>query len=128
MSEEKFKKCGCCQAVLSMKEIVNDPNIRPIGMAFADDTTEGAYYFFQHEIPGCGTSFVLLVENLKSFIDETIPEQKLTLGPCCEQHCVDLKDLGECKQECHFAPFRRFLLKMIAIKREAAVQASVTKP
>lgn len=124
MSEENVKICNLCKATMSMQEIVHNPDIRPIGMAFADDTVKGAYYFFQHEIPTCGTSFVLRVENLKAYIVEPTPSEVLAGTECCEHHCVNLEDLGECKQSCHNAPFRRFLLKMLSLKKVAAELAA----
>ena len=120
MAEEIVKKCTLCQALMTAREIVDDPAIKPIGTAFlADETSDTHYYFFQHEIPGCGTSFVVDVEHFKQFITEPIPEKKMTLGPGCEGHCANINDLTECRQECHFAPFRRFLLKMIEQKNKS---------
>lgn len=118
MTDEIVKKCNCCQTCLTARQLVDDLAVRPIGTAFLSAEGSGIhYYFFQHETPNCGTSFVVDVEHFKQFISEPIPEKVLTLGPSCEGHCVNIHDLSSCGQECHFAPFRRFLLKMIAEKK-----------
>jgi hypothetical protein len=57
------------------------------------------------------------VEHFRQFITESIPEAVLTLEPGCEGHCVNIQDLSDCRRECHFAPFRRFLLEMLAAKK-----------
>jgi hypothetical protein len=118
MTDEIVKKCNCCQTCLTAKQLVDDLAVKPIGTAFLEDDGLGThYYFFQHETPDCGTSFVVDVEHFKQFISEPIPEKVLRLGPGCEGHCVNIQDLSDCQQECHFAPFRRFLLKMLATKK-----------
>jgi hypothetical protein len=118
VTDEIVKKCNCCQAHLTAKQLVDDIAVKPIGTAFYEDGDMGThYYFFQHETPDCGTSFVVDVEHFKQFITEPIPDNVLRLGPSCEGHCVNIDDLSDCGQECHFAPFRRFLLKMLATKK-----------
>ena len=117
MADEIVKKCTCCQMSMTAKQIVDDPAVWPVGTAFLEDGGPGThYYYFQHETPDCGTSFVVDVECFKQFITEPIPDKVMRLGPGCEGHCVNIQDLGACGQECHFAPFRRFLLKMISEK------------
>ena len=123
MQDTKLKQCSFCKTWLSAEEIVNNPNIVPLGMAFSEDDTETAYYYFVHNVPECGTTFLLPVTELESFITETIPSERLTLSECCEEHCVSLDDLAECRQECFFAPYRRLLLKMLETKRQAATHA-----
>jgi len=127
VAEKVVKTCTLCQALLTAREIVDNPAIRPIGTAFLEEeNSDTHYYIFQHEIPGCGTSFAVDVEYFKQFIVEPIPEKKMTLGAGCEGHCASINDLNECTQECYFAPFRRFLLKMIEHKNRAAKKAKVS--
>lgn len=122
MADIGFKKCSYCKAILSIRDIAFDPGIVPIGITFADDTIDGAYYFFQHEVPNCGTSFVIPVQSLRQFIIEPIPAENLASSDRCPRHCASLRDLGECRKECLFAPYRRFLHKMLALKKEAGYQ------
>jgi hypothetical protein len=111
-----IKKCNLCQIWFSANDIVYSPDIRPLGVAFMDDSVDKAYYFFQHMAPGCGTSFVIEADALAEFITEIIPPTQLTFSADCEGHCVRLDDLSECHQECALAPYRRFLLHMITLK------------
>jgi hypothetical protein len=120
MANETIKYCPCCKAAFTLEELATDPDISLIGMAFGDDSIEWAYYFFQHEVEGCRSSFAVKVEDFLSQITEPIPAERMALRDCCEEHCVSVKDLGECKNECYFAPFRRQLLKMLAAKAERA--------
>jgi hypothetical protein len=124
--DEIVKKCNCCQACLTAKQLVEDLEVRPIGTAFLEDEGPGThYYFFQHETPDCGTSFVVDVEHFKQFITEPIPEEVMTLEPGCGGHCANIHDLSDCGNECHFAPFRRFLLKMLAAKMAKIQSAKI---
>ncbi len=88
-------------------------------MSFADNSVEWSYYFFQHEVPNCGSSFLVRVDEFRPLIHEGIPTEKMTFRGCCEEHCVSLNDLSDCKNECYFAPFRRLLIRMIAAKERA---------
>jgi hypothetical protein len=125
MTDEIVKKCTYCQMSMTARQIVDEPTVRPIGTAFFEDGGPGThYYFFQHETPDCGTSFVVDVEHFKQFIAEPIPEKVLTLGPTCEGNCASILDLDGCGQECHFAPFRRFLFKMLAAKNAKSQRVS----
>jgi hypothetical protein len=102
---------------MTAKQIVDDPAVWPVGTAFLEDGGPGTrYYYFRHETMGCGTSFMVDVEHFKQFITEPIPDKVMRLELGCEGHCVNIHDLSDCQQECHFAPFRRFLLKMLAEK------------
>jgi len=115
-SEVYHKECPYCKGWINLDQLVNDPQVRLIGMTFADDSIERVYYFFQHDRADCGTSFVVRAEFFVDYIAEPLPTEKLTNRDCCEQHCINLHDLAACRQECYFAPFRRFMHRMIAAK------------
>jgi hypothetical protein len=121
MDTKIVKVCNMCGKKITADELVYSPELRPIGMAF-DDTVQHAYYFFQHEVPGCHTSLLVAIEHLQDYISETIFPEKKTLTDCCEEHCVNVNDLSGCHQECYYAPFRRFLLEMIANKAVAKAE------
>lgn len=116
MSQYFSKQCPYCKATLTLDQLVNDPQSRLIGMSFVEDSIEWVFYFYQHDVGNCGTSFVVRAEEFAPYIEEAIPSAKLALRECCEQHCVNIEDLSHCQQPCHFAPFRRFMHKMIAAK------------
>ena len=116
---EKIKQCSTCFAWMTIEEIMYDRRIRPIGMTY-DTFANKAYFFFQHDVPGCGTSFMLNVEYLKSYIEEEIPDKVIALSEHCELHCTRISDLGACSQECRNAPYRRLLNKMVEHKTRTA--------
>lgn len=125
MTNVTIKSCPCCKAHFTLDQLASDPDIRLIGMAFGEDSIEWAYYFFQHEIDGCRSSFAVKVEEFLSLINEPIPNESLALRDCCEEHCVNLSDLAACNNACRFAPFRRHLLKMLATKAERATAKAI---
>ena len=121
MEKKHIKRCGNCGVWLTANDFVNNPELSPIGMMFIEDDTTTAYYMFQHETPNCRSSIAVPVEAFKEFIVKPVPDRVLALSECCEQHCVNLHDLGNCQQPCHFTSFRRFLFQMIEKKGRAAV-------
>lgn len=125
MREEIIKVCPGCGAQMSAREIIEKPEVKLLGMSFGpDDSPEMAYYFFQHEVENCQSSFLVPVIEMIQFIDRSIPQQKLALGESCERHCVNINDLRTCKQNCYYAPFRDFLMKMIRAKQQALADQS----
>ena len=121
MNIEKFKQCPSCKKWLSSDEVLQDPEIKPLGMAYLEDEAGTAYYYFQHRVEGCGSSFLIDIKDFEPFIEENIPQVSLMASDYCGGHCVDLYDLKVCKNECYYAPFRRFILKLIEIKKAATV-------
>ena len=119
MKQEIMKICPFCKDELKLDQLVSDPSIHPVGMSIDADDLENAFYYFRHKTEKCGTTFLVNVLAFAPCITEPIPRERLTLTDPCERHCVDLKDLLECKQSCFFAPFRRFLIKMIQAKENA---------
>jgi len=112
--------CPYCKQEFDLDTLMYSPEVALIGMSFADDDPDWVYYFFQHEISNCGSSFVVKVREFERQIDEPISSEVKFGGDCCEEHCVSLGDLGACNQECSFAPYRRFLHKMLELKKKSA--------
>jgi hypothetical protein len=129
LADEIIKKCNCCLECFTAPQIVEDKYVVPIGVAYLEtEETDSHFYFFQHNTEECGTSFTIDVEKFRELVSEPIPETVLRLKEGCEGHCVNIDDLSDCQSECHFAPFRRFLLKMLAEKKaiQAKQQVSAT--
>jgi len=118
MNNDIVKKCTLCGQDFTALDLVCNPDLKLLGMVYMPREGGKAYYFFQHDIKGCGTSIAVDIEVMSHFITEAIPITKLTLTDCCEEHCVNLKDLSVCKQDCFYAPYRRFLFKMIDQKKQ----------
>lgn len=116
MPEKKIKRCALCDIWFTASEIITNPDIKPLGMTIMDDNIDKVYYFFQHTVPDCGTSFMVEVTELAEFITEPIPPNQITFSKSCEGRCARIDDLLECHQECRLAPFRRFLSHMITLK------------
>jgi len=121
MIDGKIKQYKGCDQWLSADEIINDLDIRPIGMSFLANNFKRAFFFFQHETPECGSSFLVDVSLLEQYVYEHIPEQNLIMTDNCARYCVNIEDLDNCQNACHNAPYRRFLLKIIEIKKEATI-------
>ena len=121
MNIEKFKQCPSCKKWFSSDEVIHNPEIKPIGMAYLEDEKNTAYFYFQHTVPGCGSSFLIEIKDFEPFLTEDIPPVSLINSHRCGGQCVDLFDLSACDNECYYAPFRRYILKLIEIKKSAKV-------
>ena len=117
---EKFKQCPLCRKWLSSDEVIKNPEIKPLGMAYLEDENNTAFYYFQHSVPGCGSTFLIDIKDFGPFMEEDIPQVSLMASKHCEGHCVDLYDLSTCRNECYYAPFRRFILNLISSKKKTA--------
>ena len=124
MKRTVVKQCPSCKASFTLDQLAHDPELKLIGMSFAEDSIECAYYFFQHEVPNCGSSFLVRVDEFRALVHEGIPNERMTFRDCCEEHCVSIKDLSDCRNECYFAPFRRLLIRMMQAKDRARTAKS----
>lgn len=121
MTDQYVKLCNHCKRGFTLQQIVEEPEVTPIGMAY-DDYSSSAFYLFQHDADGCGTCFTVNVRRFDDLIGEEIPRQRVVSTAACQERCITIDDLEECDQDCEFAPFRRFLLRMIVGKRRLAGQ------
>lgn len=112
MRQRLAKVCPSCGQHLTLEDILTNPEVRPRGLVLERDNPETSMFYFDHAVEGCGTTFVIPVEQLEPFVDEPVPENLLVGSDCCETHCVRLEDWAECSQDCTNAPYRRLLLLM----------------
>jgi len=113
MTGMTVKQCPGCGACLTLQQIRDCDDIRPLGMQVIGPGLKGGVAYFNHTRPGCGTTFVVPVIELIPLITEPIPDAILTGTESCERHCLTLADLGECGQPCLYAPFRRLIISMV---------------
>jgi hypothetical protein len=117
MDQKNFKQCPYCHYFFSLREILESPEVEPVGMRFDEDEPGLNLYFFSHVCLSCGTTFAIEVDRFEPLITEPIPDKVLAGTKNCEQHCLNIEDLKQCQQECRYAPFRRFILSLIKKKR-----------
>lgn len=108
--------CPCCGAGFTLVDLVSSPDIVPIGMMLEDDNADWNYYYFNHVVAGCGSTFTTHVESFAPLLAEAVPSAIRTRSCDCEGRCTSLNDLAACKAECHWAPYRRFLSVLLARK------------
>jgi hypothetical protein len=113
MNREQFKQCPGCHKWLSLQDILTSDEIRPLGLVLSESDYETSLFYFQHEAPECRSSFVIPADWFESIIDEPIPDKIKTGTEHCEGRCIHIDDWTACKNDCHHAPFRRVLVRMV---------------
>ena len=121
MIDHKSKTCTGCGKSFTMAEILNSPEIEPIGITILTMDDSGIYFYFTHAAEECGSTFILRATDFKELIEEVIPEKTFLHTSNCECNCLNLDNQNNCGQYCGNAPYRRFFLKMVENrkKREA---------
>lgn len=119
MDHEHFKMCPGCGKWLSLEDILVDPDIRPLGLTLDDADFENCWFYFQHEVTQCRSSFVVPASWFAPIVEEPIPPIVKTGTERCEGRCVRIDDWAECHNDCHHAPFRRLLMRMAENRRMA---------
>jgi len=115
--DKEIKQCPKCGLRFTLRDILENRDIIPIGMASDDNDPELNFYYFNHESVSCKTTFTVPLSAFEQIINEDIPEHILMGTDCCEEHCSSIEDLSLCSQECRYAPYRRLLLSMIEKKK-----------
>lgn len=110
--------CPTCSSEITFDDVLEGRGVAAIGMLIEPDERTRVY-FFNHVVPGCGTTFTVPIEVFAPVLEEEIPSQSILGTESCEGRCVRLADLGECRQPCENAPYRRFLLRLVAQSRPA---------
>ncbi len=116
----QFKQCPCCNRWLSAREIIESPDIELNGMAFDDEELQFNVLYFTHRVDGCNSTFTIPVLQFEQFITEPISNAIKVGTSECEEHCVKLEDHHDCKADCKYAPFRRFMRMLLSIKGQSS--------
>jgi len=118
MDGQKFAQCPGCQLWFTAREIIDGSFVEPIGMTLEEGNAEWNLFYFNHKVPDCGTTFVIRADSFDPFIEEPIPPRTMAFGPDCEGHCTSIEDRRLCQYECRWAPYRRFLIQLLAKPRQ----------
>ncbi|HWO57863.1 MAG TPA: hypothetical protein VNN55_09875 [bacterium] len=109
MSEAAAKICPGCGAAFTVEDLIESPEVEPVGIQFVDTKLLHNVYYFNHRVAQCGTTFVVAVELFTPFLQEEPAPESLAGTDLCENHCRNLDDQSECQQGCRYASHRRFL-------------------
>ena len=112
MDAHRFYRCPCCGTWLSAEDILTSPAIEPLGMMRDVEDRERNLLFFNHLVPGCGSTFTIDARRFAPFLPEALPVVPLADGPDCQHHCTSIHDLAECRSDCRWAAYRRLLLDL----------------
>lgn len=112
MDQQNFKQCPRCGQWFSMRDLLQNPEIKPLGLTFESSDYETNLFYFEHTVENCRTTFIVPSIKFIPAIDEPIPTQVKTLREGCEGWCVKLEEWLECQNDCFHAPFRRLLRRM----------------
>jgi hypothetical protein len=110
------RTCPCCGAVFTLTDLLESPEIEPLGMQFMDDALSVNELYFTHHAPRCGTTFVVPVLAFAALITEPIPTVNLCGTEVCSRKCATLIDVSACDVPCRYAPFRRLLNRMLHLR------------
>jgi hypothetical protein len=114
MDASIIKQCPKCTQQFSVAALLADLSVEVIGMMMLSAGGEKSrYYFFNHNCPGCETSFAVAIEHFAGVLGEDVPTVLLAGTPGCKGHCTRLDDLTLCQAACSNAPFRRFLVNVL---------------
>lgn len=127
MTDTAFCQCPCCQTWFSRQQILESPEVQPIGMMLEEHDPHWNFFVFNHVAPQCGSTFAVSVEKFADLLDGPPPAAILTGHADCAGHCTSLEDLAACTATCHWAPYRRLLRSMLAVRGQTEPAAPLTE-
>ncbi len=114
MTRSIIKQCPMCARQFSVVDLLEDLSVEVIGMMSLNEASGvRRVYFFNHNCPGCGTSFAVSIEHFAGLIREQVPKELLAGTAACKGHCTRLDSLTLCEAACSSAPYRRFLVNVL---------------
>lgn len=114
MDRDRFCQCPCCDTWFSIHDILESPEVEPLGMAFDECNKDFNLLYFNHLGPRCGSTFTVEARRFEPFLSEMAPPEVMAGRPDCEHHCTSMDNLAECRSECRWAPYRRFMVRLRA--------------
>ena len=117
------KQCPTCGKVFSLEDLLSDPELVPVGMTSDEEDIPESLYYFTHNIPDCGTTFTIPAREFRPVISERVPEESLRGHIDCPGLCTRISEFRACKNNCHWAPYRRLLIDMV--ERRKIVKSKV---
>jgi hypothetical protein len=112
LDRDRFCQCPCCHTSFTIQDILESAAVEPLGMAFDRDDPGFNLLYFNHVDPQCGSTFTIEARRFAAFLPETPPPEVKADQAGCEHRCMSMSDLTECQCDCHWAPYRRFLLRL----------------
>lgn len=110
-----FKVCPTCEYAWPDRDtFLADPCVITAGYQVNFVNLGAGFFLFNHDIPGCGTSFALEAGAFTDMHDGPIFERRRNGTDDCAGHCLHESDLDPCKEECECAYVRDVLQKVRA--------------
>jgi hypothetical protein len=116
VNDDRFVQCSCCRTWFTRQQLLTSPVIEPIGMTFDKGQPTWNLFYFNHLEKSCLSTFTVPAEQMDPFLVEPAPGLILFGDDRCEGHCSSVADLSLCTSSCHWAPYRRLLLRMRAAR------------
>jgi hypothetical protein len=113
------KVCSGCQTNLNGVDFLTSPELRVIGMACKPSDTSKAYFFFHHDIPGCGTSLLIEADKLIALVNDLDNKKEPNTCDCGKDFGITLDDLDSCQDDCSLVPYKELLHVMLKNKKLA---------
>lgn len=112
-NRQSSKRCPSCGEEFSIRDLISSREIMPLGMSSQENKPELNVFYFQHDVPQCGSTFIVPVEEFVELIEEPVPLNNFYRTHACENHCDSALALAHCDQRCVYAPYRRLLLSLL---------------
>lgn len=119
-----FKTCPHCgTAWRARDDLLADPEVRVVGYQLHPRDPMKGFYIFQHDAPGCDTSFAVHAAPFLDLAPPSAHEELIYRGEQCEGHCLRVENLGRCHAPCRGAVFRE-VLGFLAARPQAGDEAA----
>jgi hypothetical protein len=115
---DKIEECSGCGQWLTAEDLITGPKLHLIGMARRNDDSMRAYYFFTHDVPGCGSSLLIDAEKFIPYISEITTNNRSITCSCSNDFCVHIDELKNCGQKCFLEDYRNFFFLMLKLKAD----------
>jgi len=118
---QRFKWCNACKTWLTVEDILYNPEIIPVGLTILENKPDSVYFCFVHNVPGCGSSFLVTEEELVPFAgDQAVSKAGADL-PFLESDSTDFEDSDEYKCESGHTVHHLIMRKLIQNRLAQAV-------
>ncbi|MBD3403480.1 hypothetical protein GF420_11335 [candidate division GN15 bacterium] len=113
MIMHRLKQCPGCGEWFTWQQLIDDPNVRPLGMNVEVNDHRHGYLHFHHTTPGCNTAFVISTRDIIPRIIRAEADGHRGHSENCPGYCTSIDELRHCHTNCSFASVRSLLLEIV---------------
>ena len=107
---------------MSVDDILNNPEVHPVGIQTAPETSWMGGIMFVHDRPTCMTSFLVPFHLLEPLLTPTTGHSPHRMDINCDHRCESVYNPEPCHRDCLNARYHQFMVDLLKRREDTVVE------